>query len=88
MNEEELLKQLQQNFFQNRSVDRQLPNGQSAYDPNQGKVWTDSYSLGDMFKNTGSYIDQNLKDAPNNLWDHNDMTLRRLMEQRQKKYKM
>jgi len=81
MNEEELLKQLQQYFLQNRSVDR-------AYDPNQAKVWTDSYSLGDMFKNTGSYIDQNLKDSPNNMWDHNDMTLRRLLEQRQRKIQM
>ena len=88
MNEEELLKQLQQYFFQNRSVDRQLPNGLSAYDPNQAKVWTDSYSLGDMFNNTGSYINQQLKDSPNNMWDHNDRTLRRLLEQRQRKIQM
>lgn len=81
MNEEELLKQLQQYFFQNRSVDR-------AYDPNQAKVWTDSYSLGDMFNNTGSYINQQLKDSPNNMWDHNDMTLRRLLNQRNQKIKM
>lgn len=88
MNEEELLKQLQQYFFQNRSIDRQLPNGQSAYDPAQGKVWTDSYSLSDMFKNIGSGINQQLHDAPNNMWDHNDMTLRRLLNQRNQKYRM
>ena len=81
MNEEELLKQLQQYFLQNRSVNR-------AYDPNQGKVWTDSYSLSDMFNNTGNYIDQQLKDSPNNMWDHNDMTLRRLLNQRSQKIKM
>ena len=81
MNEEELLKQLQQYFLQNRSVDRQ-------YDPNQAKVWTDSYSLGDMFNNTGSYINQQLKDSPNNMWDHNDRTLRRLLEHRQRKIQM
>ena len=49
MNEEELLKQLQQYFLQNRSVDR-------SYDPNQGKVWTDSYSLSNMFNDIGSGI--------------------------------
>jgi len=81
MNEEDLLKQLQQYFFQNRGVDRQ-------YDPNQGKVWTDSYNLGDLFKDTSAGINQQLHDSPNNMWDHNDMTLRRLMEQRNKKYSM
>ncbi len=81
MNEEELLRNLQQYFLQNRSVDRQ-------YDPNQGKVWTDSYSLSDMFNNIGSGIDQQLHDAPNNMWDHNDMILRRLMNQRNQKIKM
>lgn len=82
MNEEELLKQLQQYFTQNRdTVQRQ-------YDPNQAKVWTDSYGLNDMFKSMGQAVDSQQYQGPQNMWDHNDRTLRRLLEQRQKKYSM
>lgn len=88
MNEEELLKQLQQYFSQNRSVDRTTPQGQPAYDPNQAKVWTDSFGLDDMFKSMGKYIDSQQYPGPQNMWEHNDMTLQRLLNQRNKKYSM
>lgn len=81
MNEEDLLKQLQQYFMQNRSVERQ-------YDPTQGKVWTDSYGLSDMFKAMGQGTATQQYQGPQNLWEHNDMTLRRLLEQRNKRYAM
>lgn len=81
MNEEELLKQLQQYFMQNRGVDRQ-------YDPTQGKVWTDSYSLSDMFKSMGQGVATQQYPGPQNIEEHNDITLQRLLNQRQKKYRM
>lgn len=81
MNEEELLKQLQQYFLQNRIVDRQ-------YDPNQGKVWTDSYSLPNIFNDVSSEINRSTHAGPNNMWDQNAMTLQRLLAERTKKYSM
>ena len=81
MNEEELMKQLQEYFSQNRQVNRQ-------YDPNQAKVWTDSYGLSDMFNSMGQSAAMQQYPGPQNMWEHNDMTLRRLLEQQKKKYKM
>jgi len=85
VNEEELLKSLQQYFFQNRdTVQRQ-------YDPNQAKVWTDSYSLQDLYRNAidkGMYSPEKMQTMPNNYQDQTDMTLRRLLEQQQKKIRM
>jgi len=84
MNEEDLLKQLQQYFLQNRQVDRQ-------YDPSQGKVWTDSYSLQDLYQNAmdkGVYSPEKMQTMPNSYQDQTDMTLRRLLEQRNRKTRM
>lgn len=84
MNEDDLLKQLQDYFFQNRQVNRQ-------YDPTQGKVWTDSYSLQDLYQNAldkGVYSPEKMQTIPNNYQDQTDMTLRRLLEQRNRKTRM
>lgn len=81
MNEEDLLKQLQEYFFKHRSVERQ-------YDPNQGKVWTDSYSLPDLFNSMGQYTAQQQHTGPTNMWDHNSRTMQQLLEKRNRRYSM
>jgi len=85
VNEDDLLKSLQQYFLQNRdTVQRQ-------YDPSQSKVWTDSYSLPDLYNNLvnqNMYSDKQQQALPNTYQEHNDMTLRRLLEQRHKKIRM
>ena len=82
------MQSLAQYFGANRSVDRKLPTGEPAYDPNQAKVWTDSYSLSDLFKSMGQNSANEQYPGPSNMWDHNDMTLQRLLNQRNKKYQM
>ena len=82
MNEEDILKQLQEYFFRNRdTVQRQ-------YDPNQGKVWTDSYSLPQLMEAMGQNSAQQQYSGPSNVDEHNQRTLERLMQQRNKRYSM
>lgn len=82
MNEEDLLKQLQEYFQKYNPVQRQ-------YDPNQQKVWSDTQPSYEGLRNIGAYIDtQQKQNAPSNLWDQTDMTLQRLLQMQQKKYKM
>jgi len=81
MNEEDILKQLQEYFFQNRKVERQ-------YDPEQGKVWTDSYSLPQLMQQMGQVNTQRQHAGPSNMWDQNSRTMQQLLEMRNKKYQM
>ena len=78
MNEEELLKQLQEYFSQNQSFNRQ-------YDPAQQKVWTDSPGLLQAIQ---SHMNNSVQPRQTNMWDQNQNTLQQLLQQRGRKFQM
>lgn len=88
MNEEDLLKQIQDYFQQYSPVNRTTPQGTPAYDPNQARMWSDTQPSYRGLQDIGSYIDSKQKQAPNIQQEHNANTLMRLLQMQQKKYQM
>ena len=78
MNEEDILKRVQEYFAQNQSVSRQ-------YDPSQQKMWTDSPGLLQAIQ---AHLNSSIQPKQTNIWDQNQRTLQQILQQRNRKFQM